>query len=366
MQTIHCFHLLNDRSGSPKVLSQAINTFIEKGFRTYCHTSAGTTGFLSDIDGCIYKDNAYRYTSNKISLFFILIWSQCWTICSNWHLIKKNDIVYINTVLPFGAAILGRFKSCKVIYHVHETSIRPLLLKKFLFYLLRLCSDKIIYVSNYLKHAESKEGNCEVIYNAIPDSFLERAQQGLIYQRKRKNVLMLCSLKAYKGVHEYVTLAERCKEYNFRLVLNSSQDDIDQYFEPERIPSNLKLFPRQNDVHPFYKWADVVLNLSRPDAWVETFGLTAIEAMAYGLPVIVPPVGGISELVQNAHNGYKVDSRNSFELHEKLNKILGDKKHYEMLRTNCFEAIKKYKEDTFKDQIFKSCTTFQKLEFSKL
>jgi len=51
---------------------------------------------------------------------------------------------------------------------------------------------------------------------------------------------------------------------------------------------NLQIISRQNDVTPFYNEASIVLNLSDKQRFVETFGLTALEAMSAGLPVIVP------------------------------------------------------------------------------
>ena len=47
---------------------------------------------------------------------------------------------------------------------------------------------------------------------------------------------------------------------------------------------------------------------------VETFGMTILEAMPYGIPAIVPNVGGPLELVQHGYNGYCVDVRNLEEL----------------------------------------------------
>ena len=43
---------------------------------------------------------------------------------------------------------------------------------------------------------------------------------------------------------------------------------------------------------------------------VETFGLTILEGMAYGLPALIPPVGGITELVEHGRSGYWTNSRN--------------------------------------------------------
>ena len=68
---------------------------------------------------------------------------------------------------------------------------------------------------------------------------------------------------------------------------------------------NLKVYARQKDVVPFYREASVVLNLSNKEQFIETFGLTALEAMVFGLPVIVPTVGGIAEMVEDGVNGWR-------------------------------------------------------------
>ncbi|MBK6497170.1 MAG: hypothetical protein IPG00_02975 [Saprospiraceae bacterium] len=56
---------------------------------------------------------------------------------------------------------------------------------------------------------------------------------------------MICSLKAYKGVNEFVQLANKHAEYNFRLVVNASVSDIDQYFSGQNLPANITIFPTQ-------------------------------------------------------------------------------------------------------------------------
>ena len=69
------------------------------------------------------------------------------------------------------------------------------------------------------------------------------------------------------------------------------------------LANNIKILATQKDLHQHYKNAGLVLNLSRVNQCIETFGLTIIEAMAYGIPVIVPPVGGPSEIVEDDVEG---------------------------------------------------------------
>ena len=58
----------------------------------------------------------------------------------------------------------------------------------------------------------------------------------------------------------------------------------------------------QSDVTPFYREADVCMQLSR----FEAFGLSALDALHYSMPVIATQVGGLPELVKDGYNGYLV------------------------------------------------------------
>ena len=91
---------------------------------------------------------------------------------------------------------------------------------------------------------------------------------------------------------------------------------------------NLQIISRQNDVTPFYNEASIVLNLSDKQRFVETFGLTALEAMSAGLPVIVPTEGGIAEIVEDGANGYKIDVQDLDRIDCMIEEIFQDKDHY--------------------------------------
>jgi L-malate glycosyltransferase len=61
-----------------------------------------------------------------------------------------------------------------------------------------------------------------------------------------------------------------------------------------------------------------LLNLSKPEEWVEVFGLTALEAMSFGIPVIVPPIGGPAEIVRDGKDGYLISCNETDHISEKI------------------------------------------------
>jgi len=347
---IYSFHLLNDYSGSPKVLMQLLKGWTKNSLETHLFTSSGREGFLSNIEGIKTNFFWYRFSKNKFLRLFNLFFSQFLLFFKLLFKVKKKDIIYINTILPFGAAILGKIKGCRVIYHIHETSIKPAIFKKFLFGIAKWTAKDVIYVSEFLAQEEKfKKAQTHILYNAIENTFLIEAEKNRLALPKinPQNVLMVCSLKAYKGVDEFLKLAEENPNFEFRLVMNAKQKDIDVYFADFQIPRNLQLFETQTNLHPFYAWSDAILNLSRPDGWVETFGLTIIEGMSYRLPAIVPPVGGIAEIVEEGQNGFKVDCRNTDLLNQTLRKLLSDSDLYNQIAQNAQEKINEFSEKVF-------------------
>lgn len=351
---IFAFHLLNDYSGSPKVLMQLAKTWVKQDHEVTLVTCNGRRGFLSDLEGVTYIYYWYRWASNPFVRLFNLTLSQFFLFIKLLFVVKKEDVLYVNTVLPFGAAFLGKIKGCRVIYHIHETSMKPALLKKVLFGLVKWSATEVIYVSEYLQKTEKMAGKqTHILYNAIENSFLSTANAFDTKKTVEGNVLMVCSLKEYKGVFEFLQLALLSQQYKFRLVVNASEDDIELFFKDHLIPSNLTIYPTQINTHPFYQWADVILNLSRPATWIETFGLTIIEGMAYGLPAIVPPIGGITELIEEGLNGYKIDSGNTDQLSKTLTLLLETPEIYWSMRNAALKQILRFSETEFEQKALK-------------
>ena len=61
---IFAFHLLNDRSGSPKVLGQVLKKWSIDGRDVHLYTSANSNGFLSEIKGITYHKGWYIFQPN--------------------------------------------------------------------------------------------------------------------------------------------------------------------------------------------------------------------------------------------------------------------------------------------------------------
>lgn len=298
-------HLYNDRSGSPKVLSQVVPVMSALGRSVEVLTSSHQDGFLTDLPGQ-RRQVFYRRSENKFITLFYYLLSQAHLFFSCLRYWRQDVVFYVNTMMPFGAALAAKLMRKPVIYHVHETSIRPALLKKFLRLVIGFTAQKIIFVSDYLLRTEGFSGRAQfVLHNALESM---AATVPLASAGERFNVLMVCSLKTYKGVLEFIQIAHLLTDtpIRFTLVLNAEQEEIDAYFIGIQLPENVSIFARQSDVSNFYSGASLLLNLSRPDECVETFGLTILEGMSYGLPVIVPPVGGPAEIVTDGQQGYLI------------------------------------------------------------
>ena len=334
MKKIICVHLLNDYSGSPLVLSESVKGFIEAGYSVDLFTNKNSVGFLSGITGVEYNYFTHRWFKSKWLTLVYLMLSQALLFFRLLKYRNKDVVIYVNTILPFGAALAGKLMHKKVVYHVHETSVKPAIFKKFLLMVVKYTASKIIYVSNYLKNKEEIIKKGYIVPNALSDEFVSKAMQHMNKNVNFENVLMLCSLKEYKGVNEFVRLAQMLPNYKFTLVLNSNREAIDEYMKRFDVPANLLTFSAQKDVHSFYQNTDLVLNLSHPDKWVETFGMTVLEAMSYGLPVIVPPVGGIAELVTEGFNGFKSDVRNLEVIKQQIEKSFSNRSFYNYLSFN--------------------------------
>jgi len=364
---IFAVHLLNDFSGSPLILRQSLE-ILSNDHEVHLYTSTPSgEGNLSNIPGVINHDSFYKWSPNKLLTLFYFITAQSLLFFRFLFILKKEDTVYVNTLLPFGAALAGWIIGARVIYHIHEVSITPALLKSFLVKIARLCSAKIIFVSNFVKtQFDFPDEKSSVIYNALPTSFVKEAMSTVAPGKHTLfTVLMLASLKAYKGIYEFVEIAKCLPDIQFVLVLNSSQSKVDAFQKSTDAPTNCTIYPVQNDTAPFYKKANVVVNLSHPDRWMETFGMTILEGMYYGLPAIVPPVGGVTELVRDGIEGIYAGSRDINNVIDAIVHLHTDNAHYNKIALAAWFRAQHFSQQTFKkhiDSLFNiPCTSFDQV-----
>lgn len=336
-------HLLNDFSGSPFVLRQVLEALVQKNFRVELFTATPSEqGFLSNITGVNTHRIFYRWHKNRWYTLFFFLYSQLSLFVKLLFHLQKTDTVYINSLLPFGGALAAKLRGCPVIYHIHEVSVKPQLLKKFLITVANFTAARGIFVSEDVRNRTPFTKPAQVVYNALPQLFIQEAIQHVQKKEGPFTVLMVCSLKKYKGVFEFAGCAEKLPAYRFLLVLNAPQAEIDDFFSGTKLPGNLELFPAQKNVHPFYQQADVVMNLSLPKQWIETFGMTALEAMYYKKPVIVPDAGGITELVTDQQEGYRVNPHDIQEVCDQLQLMATCASVYNRLSVNAFKKAQQF------------------------
>lgn len=343
---IACFHLYNDYSGSPSVLRVVLEGLLAQGREVDLFTSRG--GVLDELpqgERLRRITYPYRFSVRPVLTMLRYVAVQCYTALFALRYVFRKDVVfYINTILPLGPALVGKLMGKRVVYHYHENAFVKGAFYGLLARCMQVLATDIVCVSAYQRSFLKRQERVSVIPNALAPTLAERLHPDPESSFERPCILMPGSLKIYKGMREFFALAESLPQFHFELVVNDTQEHIDEFLTEQGIsvPTNLTLFPRQEDMAPFYNRASLVLNLSRIDLAVETFGLTALEAMTAGVPVIVPPVGGIAEMVEDGINGYHADSREAELLTARVRQVLEDRDLYLRLAKGALATAARY------------------------
>lgn len=104
------------------------------------------------------------------------------------------------------------------------------------------------------------------------------------------------------------------------------------------ISDKVIFFGNSNDIDQILKYSDLFLLPSE----TESFGLAALEAMAFGVPVISSNSGGIPEVNENGISGYLSNVGDVDDMSKNAISILKSNEIHQQFKTAAFEVAKKY------------------------
>lgn len=249
--------------------------------------------------------------------------------------LESFDLIHCHDWMTFPAGVELKRRSGKpLILHVHSTSFDRCggnLYKNLLDYQIEKYgfenADKIIAVSKRIKDIitnfyEIPEDKIEVVYNAV--SFREKIK-GVEYKKLKENykiVLYLGRLTLFKGPDWFLRAARKVLDFekDVLFVVGGYGEMMPQLV---KLASDLGIadhviftgYLSDREVDLLYELADVYVlpSLSEP------FGITPLEALYHGKPVIISKQSGVAEVLRNV---FKVDFWDTEEMANKIIALL--------------------------------------------
>lgn len=227
-------------------------------------------------------------------------------------------------------------------------------------------SDKIIAVSHAVMESFKNEFNIDndkisVVYNGIDESILINGEKNKLSVDKKIEVLFIGRLVEVKGIHLLIEAINKLKYIkNIHLTIVGDGPEREKY---EKIVNQYNLNENIEFVG-FQRNLDIYLNKSNlfvyPSIWKEAFGISIVEAMAYGLPCVANNTGGIPEIIIDGKNGYLSTSNDVDGLYQALLKAI------KCVESNDINKVSKNAKETANKFTIKNTVNMLKYEFINL
>ena len=173
-------------------------------------------------------------------------------------------------------------------------------------------SDRVTAVSQSLKQDTIRlfdiKTNIEVVPNFIDiekiDSVGKPCERTLLAEKEEKILTHISNFRPLKRIMDVISIFERLNsEISCRLMMvGEGPEKIKalDYVEKKGLSDKILFLGNSNEIDKILCYSDLFLLPSEK----ESFGLSALEAMAHGVPVISSNVGGLSEVNKDGYSGY--------------------------------------------------------------
>jgi glycosyltransferase involved in cell wall biosynthesis len=166
-----------------------------------------------------------------------------------------------------------------------------------------------------------------------------------VHINKQRDFFVIGSAGRFFPVKDYRLMVEIAMEMNkirsktrFELAGDGPQRDlILDLIRRYHLEEKFILRGYMENMAEFYGGIDLYINTSLH----EGLPMSVLEAMAHGIPVIVPDTGGMSEIITNGVEGYKINGRDPKLFAEKCLEMMNNKPMYDRMAGKSRERIVK-------------------------
>jgi len=277
------------------------------------------------------------------------------------------DIIHAHYAIPHAnAALLARMAlddKIKVVTTLHGTDITVVGSYHSYLPMVKLAiraSDAVTAVSEYLKQETIKtfgvNRQIDVVHNfvSLPQSDGRTGNcRAWISPDCTPVMTHISNFRAVKRVMDVMRIFEAVRrEHNCKLVMvgdGPDRLDAEEFARQRGLEADVRFTGKQADVASILACSDVFILPSS----TESFGLAALEAMSYGVPVVASRAGGIPEIIRDGLDGLlaEVGDVNSMAQHV-ISLIINPQLRVEMGKRAKERAFADFAEDPIVDQYY--------------
>lgn len=293
-------------------------------------------------------------------------------------LLKRNNydkIIIENTMLLFWTVKGLKKYQGKYYYHAHNLPSTNAFLKKTL-----LNTTKVLTVSNFVKNRISAgktkfpkiyNKKVTVFHNRIDlnhfkilnDFEVERLRQKFGLNKNDKVILFAGRISWEKGIDKLVDAVKKLDSNDIKILIVGSILHGENKARKNEYVKKLeeKIHNLDSKIvftgYISYEIMPVVYNLADiavlPSMWEEPAGLTPLEAMACGTPVITTDSGGIPKYVGKSAIILKRNTNLVADIAKNITNLLNDKKLYELYKLEGLSRVQLYNSNKYAEELKK-------------
>jgi N-acetyl-alpha-D-glucosaminyl L-malate synthase BshA len=215
-------------------------------------------------------------------------------------------------------------------------------------------SNVLTAVSENLKEETYKNFDIskpiEVIYNFVDIARFNKkpvdAFKKMVAPNDEKIIMHASNFRKLKRVKDVVEIYLRiAAEIPAKLLLigdGPERPELEAYTRSSSFCNDIKFLGKQEQIEDILPIADLFLLPSE----YESFGLSALEAMAAEVPVISTNAGGLPEININGFSGFMSNVGDVEDMSKNAISILSDPLTHQQFKTNAFTQAKRFGIDT--------------------